>query len=187
MDTRERLIAEATQLVQVRGYTGFSYADLSKIVGFTKASIHYHFPAKEDLGVSIVDAYRETFRGELAQIRATERTTKQRLASYAALYRTGIVAGRGCLCGVLAAEYAVLPKEVQQAVNAFFEENVAWLEVVLGDGRRAGEVGTSSSISDRARMLFSTLQGAMVTSRPLANPAAAFDAVVSAALATIFH
>ena len=185
MDTRETLIAEATQLIQKSGYAGFSYADLSKVVGFTKASIHYHFPVKGDLGVSIVDAYREAFRAQLAQVRATKRTATLRLTSYAALYRAGIVAGRGCLCGVLAAEYAILPKEVQLAVNAFFEENVAWLEDVLTEGQRAGQVGTSLGIPDLARMLLSTLQGAMVTSRPLANPSASFDAVVQAVLGTI--
>ncbi|MXD47054.1 helix-turn-helix transcriptional regulator, partial [Escherichia coli] len=38
--TRERLLSEAEHLMREKGYSAFSYADLSKIVGITKASIH---------------------------------------------------------------------------------------------------------------------------------------------------
>ncbi|HIE19064.1 TPA: TetR/AcrR family transcriptional regulator, partial [Candidatus Bathyarchaeota archaeon] len=35
------------------GYGGFSYSDLSKALGITKASIHHHFPSKEELGLAV--------------------------------------------------------------------------------------------------------------------------------------
>ncbi|KFJ90149.1 TetR family transcriptional regulator, partial [Pseudomonas sp. 1-7] len=51
------MIQTAENLMRTRGYTAFSYADLSEAVGIRKASIHHHFPTKEDLGAAIVEEY----------------------------------------------------------------------------------------------------------------------------------
>ena len=48
--TRERLLSEAEHLMREKGYSAFSYADLSKIVGITKASINHHFPTNDIVG-----------------------------------------------------------------------------------------------------------------------------------------
>ncbi len=50
MGTKELLLKEAEMLVRTRGFAAFSYADLSERVGIRKASIHHHFPTKEELG-----------------------------------------------------------------------------------------------------------------------------------------
>ncbi len=184
MEMREALINEATQLVRRSGYAGFSYAHLSDVVGIRKASIHYHFPNKEDLGVGMVEAYRDFFRGELEAISTREASAKHRLAAYAELYRQSLKDGNGCLCGVLAAEFGNLPIAVQAVVTQFFEENAAWLEGVLSDGRRDGEVRRDISAAKLARMLLAALQGAMTTARAHAQ-SAVFDDAVTAALAAI--
>ena len=43
-----------------------------------------------------------------------------------------------CLCGMLAAEYRTLPKPMRDAVVRFFDDNEAWLEAVLEQGREQG-------------------------------------------------
>ena len=43
----------AQHLVQTRGYHAFSYADIAEEVGSRKASIHYYFPSKTDLGKAL--------------------------------------------------------------------------------------------------------------------------------------
>ena len=65
LGTREALIRTAEQLMRTRGYSAFSYADLSESVGIRKASIHHHFPTKEDLGKALVEEYIERVRVEL--------------------------------------------------------------------------------------------------------------------------
>ena len=44
--TPARILDVAERLVQVRGFNGFSYADVAAELGVTKASLHYHFPAR---------------------------------------------------------------------------------------------------------------------------------------------
>src|SRR5215211_135610 len=49
-DTADRILDLAERLVQTRGFNGFSYADIASELGLTKASLHYHFPTKAELG-----------------------------------------------------------------------------------------------------------------------------------------
>ena len=55
IDTRASLIKSAEYMLRSKGYAAFSYADLEKVVGIKKASIHHHFQKKEDLGEVIIE------------------------------------------------------------------------------------------------------------------------------------
>ncbi|HEY1566924.1 MAG TPA: helix-turn-helix domain-containing protein, partial [Solirubrobacteraceae bacterium] len=52
--TRTRILDTAERLVQTRGFNGFSYADVATELGVTKASLHYHFPGKAELGEALI-------------------------------------------------------------------------------------------------------------------------------------
>ena len=67
MDRKEQILEVATELVQTRGYSAFSYQDLSKRLGITKASIHYHFPSKEVLGKGVADKYNAEVKATLVE------------------------------------------------------------------------------------------------------------------------
>jgi AcrR family transcriptional regulator len=49
------VVRVAERLVQTRGINGFSYADVAGELGVTKASLHYHFPGKAELGVALIN------------------------------------------------------------------------------------------------------------------------------------
>ena len=71
--TRSRILDIGERLVQVRGFNGFSYADVAAEMSVTKASLHYHFPSKADLGEAIVARYAERFADALVSIDADAR------------------------------------------------------------------------------------------------------------------
>jgi AcrR family transcriptional regulator len=54
---RHRHILIAERLVQTRGYNGFSYADVAAELNISKASLHYHFPGKAELGEALIRRY----------------------------------------------------------------------------------------------------------------------------------
>ena len=45
-DTATQILDVAERLVQVRGFNGFSYADVAAELNITKAALHYHFAGK---------------------------------------------------------------------------------------------------------------------------------------------
>ena len=67
MDRKQQILEIGLELLQTRGYASFSYADLSERLGITKASIHHHFPSKEDLGVALAQRYFEIVRQTLEE------------------------------------------------------------------------------------------------------------------------
>jgi TetR/AcrR family transcriptional repressor of nem operon len=165
-DTATRILDSAESLVQVRGFNGFSYADVAAELAITKASLHYHFPGKAELGRALIDRYAMRFATALAEIDAAEGAAPAKLRAYADIYR-GVLRGRRmCLCGMLAAEYQTLPQPMRAAVIGFFDANESWLADVLAQGRGAGTLAFAGAPGEAARLIVSTLEGAMLVARP---------------------
>jgi TetR/AcrR family transcriptional repressor of nem operon len=167
--TAARILDAAAELVQVRGFNGFSYADISAELGVTKAALHYHFPGKADLGLALITRYTSRFAQALAAIDTTGGSPAERLAGYADLYSLVLRGGRMCLCGMLAAEFQTLPEPMRDAVTSFFEANEDWLEKVLDEGRQTGGLRFSGSARDAARVVIACLEGAMLVARPFGD------------------
>jgi TetR/AcrR family transcriptional repressor of nem operon len=184
MQQAERILDVAERLVQQRGFNGFSYADIADDLGVTKASLHYHYASKADLGEALITRYAKHFGAALAAVDADPGDAPAKLEAYARLYGDVLRAKRMCLCGMLAAEYGTLPKPMQRAVLRFFDENETWLEHLLDAGRAAGSLEFAGSARDTARLVVSALEGAMLVARPYGD-VERFQEAASALLASL--
>jgi len=165
-DTATRILDAAERLVQIRGFNGFSYADVAEELGVTKASLHYHFAGKAELGEALITRYAARFAESLAKIATRPSDAKAKLDAYAKLYADVLRDDqRMCLCGMLAAEYQTLPKRMQDAVLDFFDDNEEWLRGILEQGQREGTLRFTGPPADAARMIVSGLEGAMLVAR----------------------
>lgn len=169
-DTAERILEVAERLAQSLGYNGFSYADIAAEIGITKASLHYHFPSKANLGKVLVDRYTARFVGALEGIEANADSATAALRAYAELYEAVLVRDRLCLCTMFAAEIESLAPEVQDAVRHFFDANEAWLVRVFEQGRTTGGLGFGGEPKDAARAFAGALDGAMLVARAFGDP-----------------
>ena len=181
-DTAARILDIGERLVQVRGFNGFSYADVASELDMTKAALHYHFPGKAELGRALIARYTQRFAEALAEIDARIPEAPDKLAAYAGLYSEVLRGHRMCLCGMLAAEYQTLPEPMRDAVIAFIDANEAWVENVLSEGQRAGSIALAGTASDAARLIVSGLEGAMLVARPYGD-LARFDTAAEGLLA----
>jgi len=175
-DTAQRILDIAERLVQTRGFNGFSYADIAGALAVTKASLHYHFPTKAELGTRLIARYERAFLETLGEIDRTAGDARAKLARYAKIYADVLRNNRMCLCGMLAAEYATLPKPMKDEMRHFFDENERWLVAVLEEGRRSGALKFAGSALDVARALVGALEGAMMLARSYGE-VARFEAV----------
>jgi TetR/AcrR family transcriptional repressor of nem operon len=178
-DTATRILDIAERLAQMRGFNGFSYADIATELGISKASLHYHFATKADLGEALIGRYAARFSEALAAIDAGTPAAPAKLRDYADLYADVLRSQRMCLCGMLAAEYPTLPDAMQASVVSFFDQNEAWLQHVLEQGRRDGSLQFTGSSRDVARMIVSCLEGAMLVARPYGDVPRFQDAAAS--------
>jgi TetR/AcrR family transcriptional regulator, transcriptional repressor for nem operon len=164
-NTSERVLDSAERLVQTRGFNGFSYADIAAELGVTKASLHYHFSGKAELGYALIERYSERFSAALERIDAEQPDVPAKLGAYAALYADVLRGKRMCMCGILAAEYPTLPAPMRDAVLRFFDTNHRWLGGVLAEGRKEGSLTFDGSPDEVAQSIVSTLEGAMLVAR----------------------
>jgi TetR/AcrR family transcriptional repressor of nem operon len=184
VDTAARILTVAERLVQHRGFNGFSYADVAAALDITKASLHYHFAGKAQLGEALIARYAARFAESLAAIDSPAADAPAKLHAYASLYADALRGDRMCLCGMLAAEYSTLPKPMRDAVIRFFDDNEAWLTKVLEQGEEEGTLQFTGSASDAARMIVGGLEGAMLVARPYGD-LARFEAAARRLLASL--
>jgi TetR/AcrR family transcriptional repressor of nem operon len=183
--TADRILDVAERLAQTRGYNGFSYADISRSLRIEKASIHYHFPSKAELGARLVARYRERFKAALDRVDAEARGPGERLRRYARLWRDVLRdGGKMCLCGMLAAEVETLPPPMREALKEFFDANEAWLASTLTAGRKARTLRFDGSPLAEARALLTGLEGAMLLAKSYGDPVR-FDSVAGRLLARL--
>lgn len=183
-DTAARILDIAEGLVQRRGFNGFSYADIAAELGITKASLHYHFAGKAELGEALIERYAARFAHALEALDGAEGDARSKLDAYARIYADVLRDRRMCLCGMLAADYDTLPEPMRDAVLRFFDDNEAWLTSVFEQGQAEGSLRLNGTASGAAQALVSGLEGAMLIARPYGN-VARFEAAAAQLLKSL--
>jgi TetR/AcrR family transcriptional repressor of nem operon len=165
VDTAQRILDTAERLLQTRGYNAFSYADIANALHVTKASLHYHFPTKAELGRRLIQRYGVSFLHALAAIEQTSGHAGEQLRRYVDIYLGVLRNDRMCLCGMLAAEYVTLPKPMKTELKHFFDENERWLVAVLEKGQATNKLRFTGPAREVAQLLMGALEGAMMLAR----------------------
>jgi TetR/AcrR family transcriptional regulator, transcriptional repressor for nem operon len=184
VDTPSRILDVAERLVQIRGFNGFSYADVASELQVSKASLHYHFAGKAELGEALIGRYAARFADALEEIDSRGGDAPAKLEAYASIYADVLRDRRMCLCGMLAAEYDTLPEPMRNAIIGFFDDNEAWLEGVLQQGEEEGTLSLDGSAANAAQTIVSGLEGALLVARPYGD-VARFEAAATRLLTSL--
>jgi len=165
-DTREQIMGRAAQLLMSRGFNGFSYRDISSHLGVKNAAVHYHFPAKADLALALVDEYRQTLRNRTSEFMAYGGSALEQLDGFFAFISRQCQAGR-CICpiGAFSIDYTELPENVRKATAGLVDEITMWLTQVLEVGREQKEFSFSGDARPKALSIHAALQGARQMAR----------------------
>lgn len=185
-NTARDILDVAREIVRNRGYSAFSYADIAERVGIRKASIHYHFPSKEELVKKLVQEYRENMARQCDRIAQSPASPDEQLRQFAQLYQNGLEQNQICLCAMLAADFAVLPQPVQAEIRAFFQQTETWLAALFQKGCDAKIWQCHPSPEREAKGTIAMLQGAQLLARSAEDGNAAFEELVYPLLAAKF-
>ena len=165
-DTREQIMDRAAQLLMSKGFNGFSYRDISSHLGVKNAAVHYHFPAKADLAVALIEEYRQLLRRGTSEFMAYGGSAREQLEGFITLTSRQCETGR-CICpfGAFSIDYKELPEEIQEATGRFMNETIKWLTRVLEVGREQEEFSFSGDAGPKALLILAGLQGARQMAR----------------------
>ena len=181
---REEILRCAQSLIVAGGYNGFSYADISKVVGIRNASIHHHFPSKVDLVVAAVEQQRAAIQAQIDALEGGTPDAMGQLLAYVDYWKRCIEdqAAPFCLAGVLAVELPRLPPEVGVAVKGHFNDLGKWLRRVMTLGVEQGTIRLELEPGVSSQFFQTTMYGAMVMARAYGD-SRKFNFVVDAFLA----
>ncbi|MFO1257923.1 MAG: TetR/AcrR family transcriptional regulator [Gammaproteobacteria bacterium] len=154
-ETQQKILNAAESLIQTQGFNGFSYKDISGLIGIKTSSIHYHFPAKEDLGMAVIDWQFSKLLPILTQIKSNKLlSTRRKLYNF-----LEVVFGvtyqdqfKMCLGGMLASDVFLLTEPLRNKIKWFFEQLMGWLDSVI----------SASDIKDSAKGLSNALSKHLV-------------------------
>ena len=162
-DTRTRILDLAEGFTQSKGFNNFSYLDLAAEIGVKNSSIHYHFKAKKDLALALVERIRETHAKACSDFDHHFETPQQRLAALVAHFKSYVQNEKICMCGMMAAEFQTVSCEVRKALSLYFRDMRAWLAKQFVQMK-------DPNPEDRALQFLSGLEGSVLLARLEAEP-----------------
>ncbi len=172
-DTKSRILDVAQDLIQRFGVNGMSYQDISESIGIRKASVHTHFPKKDDLLLALLDRYRDRFLRIVDGIMASDDPPEVKLRRYCSLFEATLSSGnqdKVCLGAMVGAELEGLNEAVVERVHDFYQDNQKCLVLLLSAGHQEGSFKFLGDVEAMASVLFTSLQGGMLVARVQGGP-----------------
>jgi TetR/AcrR family transcriptional repressor of nem operon len=166
-DTAERILDAAHALIVHRGYAAFSYADIADRIKMSKATIHHHFPSKEDLAIAVLRRHRFRLVENLAALDGAVAEPLDRLSRY---FRHWEICIRKktepmCIAALLGAELPSLPTEVAKETRLHFVALHGWLQKTMELGLKKKTILLTQTAATEAEVVMATVHGAMISAR----------------------
>lgn len=155
--TRDEIIRLAEELLLLKGFNWFSYADISKQLGIKNAAVHYHFPTKEDLGLAIINRDSTMIIQLMAEWEIKHHDAVDAIGELFAVYASILQGNQVCLIGSLGTDMLTLPDQMQTDLKNLVDRILRWLEKQLWRGQANGTVAFEGDVSTQALTLLSTM------------------------------
>lgn len=170
MINRKSQIIELTiKNIQEKGYLSFSYDDLAKELGVTKASIHYHFEKKGDLGIAVCDRIQEDLEKTFSEIKQASIKAMDKPLAFISERIQHINENGVCPISALQTDYNYLPTSMQQKVHKLSQVEIDFLTELLKDSKKEGAIQNAEDLEALAVLLISSTKGGLQYKRVLGD------------------
>ncbi|MDB6076050.1 MAG: TetR family transcriptional regulator [Verrucomicrobiaceae bacterium] len=157
------LLDSAQELIRHRGPGGFSFRDLAAEVGISSASLHHHFPTKDDLLSAVVLRHRDAWNRRFAALAAETEDWPRRWRLLSTKFASPSL--DGYLLGMLAANFGSLPPASQNETQLLHSNLTGWLARFVTEAKKRDELPQETDVEAMAHALLSMLQGGLLLGR----------------------
>ena len=175
-ETRDRILAAATELIHVQGFKETGLSDILAKSGVPKGSFYHYFSSKEDLGRELLVRYRHEAREYLEReaFPPTGAVIPQFVRYFAESARLQTEGGckAGCLLGNLAAEITNIHEDLRREVAQCFVELREVFADALERGQRTAELAGDFAPDAAAEFLVSVMEGSILQAKARREPTA---------------
>jgi TetR/AcrR family transcriptional regulator, transcriptional repressor for nem operon len=174
-ETRERILAAATELIHQRGFKNTGVAEILAASGVPRGSFYFYFESKEELGCVLLARYRERQREALTEaFPADAPAIPAILAFFEQSARSQIEGGckAGCLLGNLAAEITDEHQGLRRELSGVLEDVQQALAGALARGQASGELSADFAPDAAAVFVLSVFEGSILLAKARRDPRA---------------
>lgn len=164
--TKAKILQQASELFNQKGYAGSSMADVMRVTGLQKGGIYNHFQSKDDLALAAFDYAIALVRDRQNQLLRGQRATRDRLYAlvdgfYQSWTSDPLIPG-GCPLLNTAIESDDAHPALKAKAQAALKHWHLLLAKIVMIGLKKGEVHAETDPSDVATIIISGLEGAMM-------------------------
>ncbi|MFN8671752.1 MAG: TetR/AcrR family transcriptional regulator [Candidatus Sericytochromatia bacterium] len=171
INTKNKIESLSKDMILTNGYNGFSYNDLSKSLGIKKASIHYYFSSKEELGLKFIKNFSEDIERAFDSFEKQKLNPKEKIESYLELFESFANSKtKICPTGMLSSELNNIPDKMYQELLVFFEKTESWLNKTISEGKNQKLFKDEIKENDFTLTIMSSIQGGLQIARLKKEP-----------------
>ncbi|WP_413942632.1 TetR/AcrR family transcriptional regulator [Bdellovibrio sp. HCB-162] len=163
-DTKTRAIDLGRHYLQTLGFNGFSFQKIADELGIKKASLHYYFASKEDMGLALLKDYEEAYERWTTKVSplSAEKKLEQMLNVFC---KMGLDHKKICPAGVLCADFNTLPNNMKKRLIEFHHIQRQWMIDTLKQGVQEKSLRKDLSIEATADLFLTSIQGGLQVAR----------------------
>ncbi|MGY6211490.1 TetR/AcrR family transcriptional regulator [Cytobacillus firmus] len=170
MENRKKQIVDlALKLIQQKGYVAFSYDDISKQLGVTKASIHYHFEKKEDLGVAVTERILLRLQESLMSIENSPASAEEKLKQFIQQQAQRFECNEICPISSLQTDYESLPSSVKEKIEEVSRLELQVMKELVAEAQADNIINSSEDVHQLAVTILSSVKGSLLYRRVLGD------------------
>jgi TetR/AcrR family transcriptional repressor of nem operon len=173
-ETRERILAAATELIHQRGYKATGLSEIVAASGVPKGSFYFYFASKEELGRVLLQRYRAKQAEELARIFPEDAPAIPTIRGFfegAVKTMSDTACKSGCLLGNLAAEITE-SEDLRKELAGVLHDLQQALAGAVKRGQARGELAADFSPESAADFFLSVFEGSILLAKARRDPQA---------------
>lgn len=166
MNTKQQIVALSAGLLREQGFNGFSYLDLSRALGISKASVHHHFPKKDDLGLALCNWTHDWLIQGLEHFDAKGDSNWNKLERYLqAAMKHSLTDHKMCPISALYSDLHKLSEPMKVALKALDDIELDWVTKVMRAGEQTNEFSKQEDPKAMAALFIFSCKGALYYAR----------------------
>ncbi|MEY8759090.1 TetR/AcrR family transcriptional regulator [Chryseobacterium tongliaoense] len=163
MNTKEKILAVASELLSDNGFNAFSFQDISNVIGIKTSSIHYYFPTKADLIVGIIN-YSQRQQNDLFET-IKRKSPNKKLSMLIDFYVDLAQKGKMCPIVSISSDMNNIDEQIKFELIKFYDFMVAWLAAVLEEGINTNHFVSNQSPTNKSTEILNILAMLPILSR----------------------
>jgi TetR/AcrR family transcriptional repressor of nem operon len=166
LSTRQQIVEYSADMLRGNGFEGFSYLDISRHLGITKASVHHHFPKKVDLGLALCDWTQNWLEQGLSHFDSKATSNWNKLERYErAAIKHSLNEQKLCPISAFYSDLNKLPESIKERVKALDDYELDWVTNVMQDGIENHEFTANQDARALASLFVFSCKGALYHAR----------------------